>query len=157
MKTKVIQKNNKAIIPITEEELQIPGFKIGDEVELSKENGQVILRSVDEAKRKRFFEKAKTEIFEEWNDVFVELAKGVDEENDYTPRAETSSKCELKKSENGKFKFALVARNGRIIFESSTFDSKEEAKNAIDLLRKDINKINGGVSHFPVTTELATS
>lgn len=55
------------------------GISAGDEIDLSEADGAMILRSLNEAERKREIADATEKVFERWNNVFVELAKGVDE------------------------------------------------------------------------------
>lgn len=55
------------------------GISAGDEIDLSEADGAMILRSLKEAGRKREIADATEKVFERWNNVFVELAKGADE------------------------------------------------------------------------------
>lgn len=154
MKTKIIANDEQAMIVLPKESLEILGVEVGDEVEFSKEADSVVLRSSSEAERKRKFEKAKREIFEEWNDVFVELAKGADDKTVDNSETETNGKFVLAKSEEGKYKFVLVAHHGRKIFISSSFDSKEEVEEAINSFKKEVSEIKDEISDYPVTSEL---
>lgn len=81
MLTVVANKENSRVISIPADEMEKLGFSDGDEVELSEENGAMVVRSAAEAERKRRFERAKDEILEEWHDVLVALAKGVDDKS----------------------------------------------------------------------------
>lgn len=81
MLTVIANNENSRTISIPADELEKLGISDGEEVEIFKEDGKVILRSAAEAERKRIFETAKDKIFEEWNDVFVALAKGADDES----------------------------------------------------------------------------
>jgi uncharacterized protein YegP (UPF0339 family)/antitoxin component of MazEF toxin-antitoxin module len=141
MKTKIIANNDQAVIVLPRESMQILGVEVGDEVEFSKEADAVVLRSSSEAERKRKFEKAKREIFEEWNDVFVELAKGADDKTIDNSERKSSGKFILNKSQNGKYTFILIGANGKIILESSAFDSKEEARKVIISLKTEVLEI----------------
>lgn len=141
MKTKIIANNDQAVIVLPKESLQILGVEVGDEVEFSKEANAVVLRSSSEAERKRKFEKAKKEIFEEWNDVFVELAKGADDKTIDDFERKPGGKFVLNKSQYGKYTFVLIGANGKIILESSAFDSKEEARKAIISLKTEVLEI----------------
>ena len=104
------------------------------------ENNEIILRSISEAERKRKFEKAKNEVFEQWHDVFVELAKGADDKNTGT---KSDGKFVLFKANDGNYRFVLREANGKIIFESSIYNSRQDAQKAIDSLK-----------NFPVEFEL---
>lgn len=55
------------------------GISPGDEIDLSEADGAMILRSLNEAERKRDIADATEKVFERWNSVFVELAKGAGE------------------------------------------------------------------------------
>lgn len=88
MLTVIASSENSNTISIPADEMKRLGFSDGEEVEIFRENGNVILRSATETERKRKFETAKNKIFEEWNDVFVALAKGADDETPEEMRAE---------------------------------------------------------------------
>ena len=61
------------------ETLQNLGISGGDEIEVTETENALILRSKSEAERSEKIRKATEKIFNEWNEVFVELAKGADE------------------------------------------------------------------------------
>lgn len=146
MLTVVTNNENSRTISIPADEMKKLGINAGDEVEFSKENDEIILRPTSEAERKRKFEQAKNKIFEEWHDVFVELAKGAEDE---ITKPEASGKFILIKAENEKYKFKLTGI-GNAILETSEFDSIEEARNAIDSLKKELSKIQDKIIDFPV-------
>lgn len=154
MKTKIIANDNQAMIVLPKESLQILGVEVGDEVEFSKEADAVVLRSSSEAERKRRFEKAKREVFEEWNDVFVELAKGADDKTVDDSETQAYGKFVLVESKNGKYNFSLVANHGRRIFISSSFDSREEVEEAINSFKKEVSEIKDKISDYPIINEL---
>lgn len=79
MLTLIANNENSRTISIPADEIEKLGFKDGDKVELSKENGTMVVRPAAEAERKRRFKQAKDEILEEWHDVMVALAKGADD------------------------------------------------------------------------------
>lgn len=124
---------NSAIINVPIEQLKKMGLEIGDEVELSKENGEIFLRSKTEAERKRKFEAAKDKVFEEWHDVFVELAKGAD---DSVETKTANKRFNLLQTTDGKYRFNLIAANGQVVFESASYDLEKDAIAAIDSLKK---------------------
>ncbi|MGI9037187.1 MAG: DUF1508 domain-containing protein [Pyrinomonadaceae bacterium] len=153
--TTIIKANeDSALINVPFDELKKLGFAVGDEVEFLKKNDEIILRSAAESERKRRFEQAKTKIFEEWNDVFVALAEGVDSSVSNDARAATKGKFILSKSKNGEYKFALVAENNRIVFESKSFKSKETTRKAINLMKNEIFEIKDEILNIPIQTEL---
>ncbi len=55
------------------------GIKGGDEIDISVTENALILRSKAEAERSEKIKDATEKVFDRWNDVFVELAKGTDE------------------------------------------------------------------------------
>lgn len=55
------------------------GISAGDEIDVTETDTALILRSVDEAKRSREIADATENVFNRWDKVFVELAKGADE------------------------------------------------------------------------------
>lgn len=145
---------NPNTILIPADEMERLGIKNGDEVELSLENDEIILRSTAEAERKRKFENTKDKIFKEWHNVFVELAKGADDETANKFEQESNGKFVLSEIGQGKYKFILTASGGKVIFESSMFESQEEARLAIDSVKKEISEIKDKILDFPVRSEL---
>lgn len=156
MLTVIANTENSKTISIPADDMERLGIKNGDEVEISKENDEIIIRPTAEAERKRKFEKAKNKVFEEWNDVFIELAKGADNENINSFETESDGKFVVFKTKEGKFKFILTASGGKVIFESSIFESQEEALKAIDSVKKEISEIKDKILNFPVKSELET-
>ncbi|MGI9054796.1 MAG: AbrB/MazE/SpoVT family DNA-binding domain-containing protein [Pyrinomonadaceae bacterium] len=78
IKTTTGTENSVAVmIPI--EILKNFGISAGDEIEVTETENALILRSVKEAERSREIADATDKVFERWNNVFVELAKGADE------------------------------------------------------------------------------
>lgn len=77
IKTTEIEGSIAVLIP--KEVSENYGISAGDEIDLSEADGAMILRSLKEAERKREIADATEKVFERWNNVFVELAKGVDE------------------------------------------------------------------------------
>lgn len=154
MLTVVENTNNSQVIAIPPEEMEKLGLAEGDEVEFSKnENNEIILRNAAEAERKRRFEQAKNKVFEEWDDVFIALARGADDASqDAQPSA---GKFVLSKSNDKKYKFVLINSEGRIIFESSLFESQEVALKAINDIKTGLSEIKGEILNFPVNTEMA--
>ncbi len=55
------------------------GLSAGDELDLSEADGAMILRSLQEAEKSREIADATEKVFDRWNNVFVELAKGAGE------------------------------------------------------------------------------
>ena len=151
MLTVVRNNENPGTISIPADELDKLGINDGDEVELARENDEIILRSTRQAERKRRFEQAKDRILDEWHDVFVELAKGADD-NSKPPKP--GGKFVLSKAEDHKYKFHLTAESGEIFFESTLFKSQKEANDAINSLKKLIDQANDKISDFPVEDKL---
>ena len=147
MLTVVRNSENSKTILIPADEMEKLGIDDGVEVEMSKENDQIILRPSSETERKRKFEKAKNEIFEEWHDVFVELAKGADDETAKKPK--TSGSFVLIENENGKYKFQLQGVSS-VLLETDEFSSANEARQAIDSIKKQLSEIQGEIIDFPV-------
>lgn len=55
------------------------GISAGDDIDVTETENALILRSVNEAERSREIADATEKVFDRWNNVFVELAKGADE------------------------------------------------------------------------------
>jgi bifunctional DNA-binding transcriptional regulator/antitoxin component of YhaV-PrlF toxin-antitoxin module len=55
------------------------GISAGDEIEVTETENALILRSTKEAERAREIAEATEKVFNRWDKVFVELAKGADE------------------------------------------------------------------------------
>lgn len=70
---------NFVAVQIPAEVLESYGISAGDEIDLTKTDNALILRSVKEAEKSREIAEATEKVFDRWNDVFVELAKGADE------------------------------------------------------------------------------
>ncbi len=128
----IVKNENSNTISIPADEMEKLGINDGDEVEISKENDEIVLRSTKEAERKRKFEKAKNEVFKRWNKVFIELAKGVD---DKTIQSNSGGKFVLSKSNKGLYKFILREADGKITYESPAYNSRQEARKAIESLK----------------------
>lgn len=77
IKTTEIEGSIAVLIP--KEVLDNYGISAGDEIDLSEADGAMILRSLKEAENKREIAEATEKVFERWNNVFVELAKGAGE------------------------------------------------------------------------------
>lgn len=78
-KIKTTEMEGAVAVLIPKEVLSNYGISAGDEIDLSEADGAMILRSVNEAESKREIADATEKVFERWNNVFVELAKGADE------------------------------------------------------------------------------
>ncbi|MGI8542677.1 MAG: AbrB/MazE/SpoVT family DNA-binding domain-containing protein [Aridibacter sp.] len=78
IKTTVGTENSVAVL-IPAEVLKNFGISAGDEIDLVETDNALILRSVNEAERNREIAEATEKVFDRWDNVFVELAKGVDE------------------------------------------------------------------------------
>lgn len=61
------------------EKLKNLGISAGDEVDVTETENALILRSTKEAEKKREIEEATEKVFNRWDKVFVELAKGTGE------------------------------------------------------------------------------
>ena len=70
---------NSIAVMFPAEALQNIGISAGDEIEVTETDNALILRSVKEAEKSREIAEATEKIFERWDKVFVELAKGADE------------------------------------------------------------------------------
>ena len=146
--------SNSKTISIPQDELEKLGINVGDEIEFYKnENDEIVLRNAAEAKRKQKFEEAREKVFKEWNNVFVALAKGVDE-NSENIASSNNRKFVLQQTTNDNYKFVLTTTNNQIVFESKIFKSKEEARKAIDAIRSEISEIKDEILNLPVQTEL---
>ena len=77
IKTKTASENSIAVI-FPAEELENLGISAGDEVEVTKTGNSLILRSIEEAEKSQSIQKATEKVFERWDKVFVELAKGTE-------------------------------------------------------------------------------
>lgn len=70
---------NTITITFPAQTLQNLGIKGGDEVEVTETENALILRSEAEARRSKEIEAATEKVFNRWDKVFVELAKGTGE------------------------------------------------------------------------------
>lgn len=70
---------NTITITFPAETLQNLGISGGDEINVTETENALILRSKVEAERAKKVKDATEKVFSQWNEVFVELAKGTDE------------------------------------------------------------------------------
>lgn len=77
IKTETAAENSIAVI-FPAEELEKLGISAGDEIEITKTENALILRSVENAKKNRQIQAATEKVFSRWDKVFVELAKGTE-------------------------------------------------------------------------------
>lgn len=75
MLTVVTNKENSRVISIPADEMKKFGFKDGDEVEILKENDEIVLRSKQGERRKKILQ-ATREIIGERKSALLELGKG---------------------------------------------------------------------------------
>ena len=71
--------DNSVAVLIPIEVLENFGIAAGDEIDVTETDNALILRSAKETERSREIADATEKIFDRWNDVFVELAKGADD------------------------------------------------------------------------------
>ncbi len=71
--------DNSVAVLIPAEVLENFGISAGDEIEITETENALILRSTKEAEKSREIAEATEKVFERWNNVFVELARGADE------------------------------------------------------------------------------
>ena len=71
----VITSENSRTISIPAAEMEKLGISDGEEIELSKENDEIVLRSKQRGRRKKILE-ATREIIEERKSALIELGKG---------------------------------------------------------------------------------
>jgi antitoxin component of MazEF toxin-antitoxin module len=81
IKTESAAENSIAVI-FPAEELEKLGISAGDEVEVTKTGNALILRSIDEAERREKIQAATDKVFDRWDKVFTELAKGASDETE---------------------------------------------------------------------------
>ena len=70
---------NTVTITFPSETLQNLGISGGDEIDVTETENALILRSKIDAERAKKMKDATEKVLSEWNEVFVELAKGTDE------------------------------------------------------------------------------
>lgn len=70
---------NSVAILIPKEIMENFGIAAGDEIDMTETDNALILRSTKEAQRNRDIAEATEKVFDRWNNVFVELAKGAGE------------------------------------------------------------------------------
>lgn len=70
---------NSVAVLIPKDVLENFGIAAGDEIDVTETDSALILRSVKEAERSREIADATEKVFDRWNNVFVELAKGADD------------------------------------------------------------------------------
>ncbi len=71
--------DNSIAVLFPAEALENLGISAGDEIDVTATDNALILRSVKEAEKSREIADATEKVFNRWNKVFVELAKGADE------------------------------------------------------------------------------
>lgn len=152
MLTVVENKTDSQTIAIPPNEMKRLGINNGDEIEISRNaNDEIILRNAAETERKRRLKEATDKVFEEWDDVFVALAKGVDDVAQ--PDKSSAGNFVLSKTEDEKYKFVLTGADGKMIFESSSFESQDNAIRAIEEMKNRLSEIKDKILNFPVKTE----
>jgi len=77
IKTEVVAENSIAVI-FPAETLENLGISAGDEIDVTTTENAVILRSITEAEKSRNFQQATEKVFNRWDKVFTELAKGTE-------------------------------------------------------------------------------
>ena len=75
MLTVIANRENSRTISIPADEMEKLGISDGDEIELLKENEEIVLRSKQSERRKKILE-ATREIIEERKSALIELGKG---------------------------------------------------------------------------------
>jgi AbrB family looped-hinge helix DNA binding protein len=75
MLTVVANTENSETIVLPQQELEKLGIAAGDEVELLKEDGDIVLRPIRNERRQKILEKTK-EIIERRKSALIELGKG---------------------------------------------------------------------------------
>ncbi len=70
---------NSIAILIPKDVLENFGISAGDEIDVTETDNALILRSTKEAAKSREIADATERVFDRWNNVFVELAKGADD------------------------------------------------------------------------------
>lgn len=68
--------NGKIVLPLSRDLLDELGVQNGGEVQITKENGALIMRSPQNEERRKLIEKYTAEIFEEHREVLQALAEG---------------------------------------------------------------------------------
>lgn len=128
--------------------------EVGAEVEFGVEDDEIIIRNAAELERKLKFEKAKSDVLIEWNDVFVALAKGADDK-EVLPDSESRNlqSFSLSKNSDGKYSYMLRETNGEIIFQSQLFDPRDEALKNIEKMKKSLTELKDEIRNLPVTSE----
>lgn len=77
LKTEAAENSVAVIFPA--EVLANLGISAGDEIDVTETDNALILRSIKESERSRKIADATEEVFNRWDKVFVELAKGAGE------------------------------------------------------------------------------
>ncbi len=70
---------NSVAVLIPKDVLDNFGISAGDEIDVTETDNALILRSTKEAQKSREISDATEKVFDRWNNVFVELAKGADD------------------------------------------------------------------------------
>lgn len=70
---------NSIAVLFPAETLKNLGISAGDEIEVTETENALILRSVKEAEKSREIQTATEKVFNRWDKIFVELARGTDE------------------------------------------------------------------------------
>lgn len=73
-----ITPDNEVVIVLSPETLKSLGIVAGDEIDVTTTGKTVILRSVAEAEKNRKIQAATEKVFNRWDKVFTELAKGTE-------------------------------------------------------------------------------
>ena len=77
IKTENAAENAIAVI-FPAETLRNLGISAGDEIDVTTTENALILRSTEEAEKSRKIQAATEKVFDRWDNVFVELAKGTE-------------------------------------------------------------------------------
>ncbi len=70
---------NSVAVLIPKEVLENFGISAGDEIDLTETDNALILCSTQESAKSREIADATEKIFDRWDNIFVELAKGADD------------------------------------------------------------------------------
>lgn len=74
--TQVFNHGDAPAIALGAEHLDALGVRVGDSVEVSVVNGQLVVRPIDEQSRKKMISAAIEDVMQRRRSVFEELAKG---------------------------------------------------------------------------------
>jgi antitoxin component of MazEF toxin-antitoxin module len=87
LRRKITTSGNSAALVLSQDLLGLMGVKVGDDVEIEVSGTSLIVKPIDEKRRKEIFKKSLEKVLVERRDLFERLARG-----DGTPKPKSRTK-----------------------------------------------------------------